>query len=82
MRDDPQTGMIAGGGGVSGLERLLTPAEIATAWSLDVSTVRRLFLDQPGVMKIGATGRRGKRDYTTLRIPLSIAEKFRRERSR
>jgi len=82
MRDDPQTGMIAGGGGVSGLERLLTPAEIAAAWGLDVSTIRRLFIDQPGVMKIGGAGRRGKRDYQTLRIPIEVAERFRRERSR
>ncbi len=72
----------AEGSSVSVLEKLLTPAEIAEAWSLDVSTVRRLFIDEPGVMKIAGTGRRGTRSYTTLRIPLSIAEKFRRERSR
>jgi len=69
-------------GSVPALERLLTPAEIAEAWSLDVSTVRRLFIDRPGVLKIGNIGGRGKRSYVTLRIPLSVVESFRREHSK
>jgi hypothetical protein len=59
------------------LERLLTPAELAETWKLDVSTIRRMFQDRPGVMKIGnAVAARGKRSYQTLRIPESVAQKF------
>jgi len=57
-------------------ERHYTPQELAQVWRLDESTVRRLFQDEPGVLKIGQTGRRTKRDYVTLRIPASIAARF------
>jgi hypothetical protein len=72
----------AGGGSVPALEPLLTPAEIAAAWRLDVSTVRRLFQDQPNVLKLAGKGKRGARSYTTLRIPLSVVEQFRSKRSK
>jgi hypothetical protein len=61
-------------------ERHFTPRELAELWRLDESTVRRLFQDEPGVLKIGNTGRRNKRDYVTLRIPESAAVRFYRER--
>ena len=49
------------------------PAEL---WRLDESTIRRMFEDVPGVLKIGTERRRsGKRDYFTLRIPASIASR-------
>lgn len=65
------------------MERLLTPAELAEMWKLDVSTVRRLFQDRPGVMKIGRTTTgRGKRCYVTLRIPESVAQQFFAEHSK
>jgi hypothetical protein len=47
-------------------ERHFTPHELAHLWRLDVGTVRRLFQDEPDVLKVGETGRRGKRDYVTL----------------
>jgi hypothetical protein len=54
----------------------LTPAEIAEAWNVDETTVRRIFLDEPGVLKIGRlTAGRGKRSYVTLRIPVDVAER-------
>ena len=40
----------------------------------------RMFQDEPGVLKIGQTGRRSKRDYVTLRIPASTAARFYQER--
>jgi hypothetical protein len=65
------------------LERHLTPAEIAQAWQLDESTVRRIFIDEPGVLKIGrAIGRGGKRSYVTLRIPPTVAARVYAERTK
>ena len=61
-------------------EEHFTPAELARLWKRDESTIRRMFQDEPGVLKLGQTGRRGKRDYMTLRIPASVAERFYRER--
>jgi len=63
-------------------ERHFTPAELAEIWSLDVSTIRRMFIDMPGVLKVGESNPRGKRGYVTLRIPVSVAERVYRERSR
>jgi hypothetical protein len=68
---------------IRAFERHFTPRDLAEIWKLDETTIRRIFQDQPGVLKFGKTGRRdGKRDYVTLRIPESIAEQFYRERSR
>jgi hypothetical protein len=61
---------------VSPFERHYAPKDLAELWQLDESTVRRLFQDEPGVLKIGQTGRRTKRDYVTLRIPESTAARF------
>lgn len=64
------------------LEPHLTPRDIAAAWQVDVSTIRRLFIDEPGVLKLGKSARRdGKRDYQTLRIPRDVAERVYRRRT-
>ena len=65
---------------VDPFERHFTPKELAELWRLDESTIRRLFQDEPGVLKIGGAGRRNKRDYVTLRIPASTAARFHRAR--
>lgn len=65
---------------VDPFERHYTPKDLAELWKLDESTVRRMFQEQPGVLKIGHSGRRNKRDYVTLRIPASTAARFYRER--
>ena len=55
--------------------------DVAGVWGLDESTIRRLFQDEPGVQKIGRSGRRdGKRDYVTLRIPESIVRRVHEQR--
>lgn len=65
------------------LERHFTAKELAELWALDESTVRRLFQDQTGVLKLGRTNRRdGKRDYVTLRIPQSVALRVHQQRCR
>ncbi len=69
--------------GVIVFERHYTPKELAAVWRLDETTIRRLFIDEPGVLKIGKSGRRdGKRDYLSLRIPESVAQRVHGERSK
>jgi hypothetical protein len=82
MHHTSQPPAIAGGGSVPGLEPLLSPQQIAAAWRLDSSTIRRIFQDVPGVLKLAGKGKHGTRSYQTLRIPASVAERFRQERSR
>lgn len=63
--------------------RHFTPAELAQLWKFDESTIRRIFQDLPGVLRIGKSGRRdGKRDYVTLRIPEAVARRVYEERTR
>jgi hypothetical protein len=60
--------------GEGALERHYTPAEIGALWGFDQTTIRRMFMDEPGVLKEGKRGRRdGKRQYVSLRIPESVA---------
>jgi hypothetical protein len=77
---------IADSGGVPASDlffgEVFTPAEIAKALKLSTNTVRRLFQDEPGVIKIGEANPREKRGYQTLRIPRQVAERVLRERSR
>jgi hypothetical protein len=65
------------------LERHFTPKELADLWLLHESTIRRLFVDEPGVLKYGKTSRHdGKRDYVTLRIPESVVKRVHAKRPR
>ena len=52
-----------------------TVQEVAEKWHLSEAVVRRLFQNEPGVIKIEAPERRFKRGYCTLRIPESVAER-------
>jgi hypothetical protein len=54
-------------------------SEIAQQWNVSEDTVRRMFSDEPGVLKIGegsrllrGRGKRYKRRYFVLRIPHSV----------
>ncbi len=65
------------------LERHLSVQDLAQVWGLDESTIRRLFQDEPGVLKIGKAARHdGKRDYVTLRIPESVVRRVHEQRCR
>lgn len=66
----------------SAFERHYTAKELAQLWRLDESTVRRLFRDEPGVLRIPHLRRRRKRDYVSLRIPASVAARVHQTRSR
>lgn len=63
--------------------RHYSPAEVGKLWNLSPDTVRRLFENEPGVLLIGNTApRRGKRRYTTLRIPEHVLDRVHRRLSR
>ena len=63
--------------------RHYSPAEIAELWSLSVDTVRKIFENEPGVLVLGnPQPRRGKRSYTTLRIPANVLERVHRRLSK
>jgi hypothetical protein len=61
----------------SAIDEHFTPQQLADAWGVDVETIRNIFRDEPGVLKIGkGNGRR--RQYVTLRIPHDVAERVHR----
>jgi hypothetical protein len=62
-------------------EKHFSLAELAEAWNLSVETIRNLFRDEPGVLKIGRTNSRYKRGYITLRIPKQVVERVHRRLS-
>lgn len=51
-----------------------TVADLAQRWKLSPDAVRRLFEEEPSILMLGGN-RPGKRRYTTLRIPKSVAER-------
>src|SRR3974377_2380412 len=62
---------------MSTLERHYSPQQLAEAWELSVTKVRRMFQNEPGVVLVGEPSRRLgqklKRRYYTMRIPESVA---------
>lgn len=57
-------------------ERHYTPQELAELWGFHHTTIRDMFVDEPGVFKEGKQTRRdGKRPYVSLRIPASVAQR-------
>jgi len=46
--------------------------ELAFIWNLDSETVRRIFINEPGVM-VFRNQKPGKRIFRTLRIPGAVA---------
>ncbi|MBZ5677505.1 MAG: hypothetical protein LAP61_24950 [Acidobacteriia bacterium] len=85
MRGSSQSVTHADAGSVIGVAfgRHFTAAELAEIWRLDETTIRRMFQDVPGVLKIGKSQRRdGKRDYMTLRIPEGVALRVYQQRSK
>jgi len=60
---------------LSALEKHYTCKEVGRLWGLSPDTVRKLFSDYPGVLKVAQPGRRFKRSYVSLRIPESTLQK-------
>jgi len=54
-------------------------SEVAELWGLSERTIRRIFNDEPGVIKWENAETRFKRGYTTLRIPESVVQRVHRK---
>jgi hypothetical protein len=56
------------------LQKHYSVAEVSAMWGVSKDTVRRVFSDQPGVLRITHTTnkKRNARRYVTLRIPEGI----------
>jgi hypothetical protein len=61
--------------GVASWERHYTVAELSKRWIFSEATIRRLFMKEPGVLKIVRPQSKSKRGYTSLRIPERIAQR-------
>ena len=57
------------------MEKHFSPNEIAAKLILSSRTVRRMFQDEPGVLRLGESFRAKKRGYVTLRIPESVLQR-------
>lgn len=49
-------------------EKHFSPADLAKAWGVCTETVRKIFENEPGVMKL-RSAEKDRRKYVTLRIP-------------
>jgi hypothetical protein len=56
-------------------------AEVAALWNVGVDKIREVFENEPDVIKLKNPAKRGKRAYTTLRIPESVESRIRRKLS-
>ena len=63
---------------VPALEKHYSVTEIAKLWGLSENTIRRMFMDEPGVVEWGGEETRFKRAYKTMRIPESVLERVHR----
>jgi hypothetical protein len=54
-------------------EKHFSPADLAKAWGISAETVRQIFREEPGVLRLGSDGSQHTRSYVTLRIPQSVA---------
>jgi hypothetical protein len=59
----------------AGRETYFTRAELAKLYKLSPNQIRDMFIDEPGVIRIGHASTRKKRQYYTLRIPASVADR-------
>ena len=76
---DRDTAEVPAVGVPESIARHYSPAEIAELWSLSADCVRKIFANEPGVLLIGnAQPKRGKRSYTTLRIPQTVLDRVHR----
>jgi hypothetical protein len=60
-------------------EKHYSVAELAQLWALSEKTIRRMFENEPGVLRWGSQETRFKRAYTTLRIPETVVLRVHRQ---
>ena len=63
---------------LAALEKHYSVADLAKLWLFSESTVRRIFINEPGVLKLVHAETMYKRRYTSLRIPEHIAKQVHR----
>jgi hypothetical protein len=56
-------------------EEHFSPAQLGKLWGYHGDTVRELFRDEPGCLRIDRPERMHKRAYCSLRIPRSVAHR-------
>lgn len=61
---------------------IYTVAEVAALLNLSSDTIRRIFIDEPGVISLGDENPRGRRKRVTLRIPKEVVERVKRKRAK
>ncbi|MGB2590958.1 MAG: hypothetical protein WAJ96_09935 [Candidatus Acidiferrum sp.] len=64
---------------MAALEKHYTVTEIAKLWQFSIDTIRALFRNRPGVLKVGTGETRKKRAYISIRIPESILQQVHAE---
>lgn len=60
-------------------EKHYSVSELASSWQLSENTIRRMFENEPGVLKWGTTEGRFKRRYITMRIPETVVLRVHRQ---
>jgi hypothetical protein len=63
------------------IEKDYSPAQLATDWGVSVETVRSVFRNEPGVLKLAKIETKSRRGYLTTRIPAIIAERLHKKLS-
>jgi hypothetical protein len=58
-----------------------TVQELSALWGFSEDKIRELFADESDVLKITSPARRGKRAYTSIRIPEAVATRVQRRLS-
>lgn len=56
-------------------EEVFTSDELAKRMKFHPSTIRKIFVDEPGVFRLGHPGGSGRSQYFSLRIPASVVER-------
>lgn len=64
--------------GMQAVEKHYTVAQLSRMWVFSESTIRRLFIKEPGVIRLSHQPTKKRRGYTSIRIPERIAERVHR----
>jgi predicted RNA-binding protein with PIN domain len=63
-------------------EQHFTVKQIAALWGCSRELIRRLFRNEPGVLRVNRPSTRIKRGYTTMKIPKSVMEQVHKRMAR
>lgn len=56
-------------------ERHYSSQDLAKLWNVSAQTIRNIFRNEPGVLRLGSNGDRRTRGYVSLKIPRSVASR-------